>query len=194
MLTMTQAIRWIAGASVWWAACSTSVPAKQTSGPQSIPVCVVTGESTVSQQGRESIAAFRHAVETGPLFTVPASRAAVASCRIGFESGVASLEYQFSDGGWLRAKHDARIDYNDQEVRAAVPPAENPISILTRAERVAFGDKGCGIDWKEKDTQPAEDDRGAVEAIYRGDTCNCQARVRTDAAGRVVGLTLRSAC
>ena len=161
--------------------------------PPAIPACAVTA-GPLSQPARESVAALQRAIETGPLFTVAASRAAVASCRIGFESAAASVEYQFSDGGWLRAKHDARIDYTDQEVRTAVPPAENPISILTRAERVAFGDKGCGIDWNEKETQPAPDDRGAVDAIYRGDTCNCQARVRSDAAGRVVGLILRSAC
>ena len=35
---------------------------------------------------------------------------------------------------------------------------------------------------------------GATETIYRGDTCNCQARVRKDKAGRTVGLVFRSAC
>jgi len=189
---MTRALGWISAASVW-AACSTSAPAQPPSVPPAIPACVAPA-GPLSPPARESVAAFQRAIETGPLFTVAASRAAVATCRIGFESGAASIEYQFSDGSWLRAKHDARIDYTDQEVRIAVPPAENPISVLTRAERVAFGDKGCGINWNEKDTQPAADDRAAVEAIYRGDTCNCQARVRSDATGRVVGLILRSAC
>src|SRR6185295_16821765 len=121
------------------------------------------------------VAAVQRAVETGPLFTVPASRAGVASCRVGYESGMTSLEYRFRDSGWLRVKRDPRIEYSDQEARFAVPLTENPIAVLTRAERVAFGDKGCGIDWKEVETHPAEDDRGSVEATYRGDTCNCQA-------------------
>jgi hypothetical protein len=155
---------------------------------------VVTAESTLSPEIRDTLAAFQRAVERGPLFVVSANRAGVASCRIGVESGTASLEYQFRDGGWLRTKRDPRIEYTDQEARFAVPPAESPITILTRAERVTFGDQGCGIDWKRGETHPAEDDRGAVEAVYRGDTCNCQARVRRDASGRVVGLALRSAC
>jgi hypothetical protein len=155
---------------------------------------VVTTESTASRETRDSLAAFQRAVEASPLFTVPASRSAVASCRVGVESGVASVEYQFGDGGWLRAKQDARIESTDVEVRAGIPSSENPLSILARAERAAFGDNGCGIDWKEKETHRAEDDPRAVEAIYRGDTCNCQARIRSDAAGRIIGLTLRSAC
>jgi hypothetical protein len=179
---------------LWLASCSTQPRAKQTTTQRAVPDCVVTAaEGTLSPQIQDAVAAFQHAVETGPLFTVPASRADVASCRIGYQSGMTSLEYQFRDGGWLRAKRDPRIEYSDQEVRFPVPP-ENPLAILTRAERATFGENGCGIDWNVNETHAAEDGHGAVEAIYRGDTCNCQARVRSDATGRVVGLTLRSAC
>jgi hypothetical protein len=178
---------------VWSAACSTPLP-RQTSGPPAKQVCVPTAESTVSQESRNTIADFQRTVESTPLFTISARHAGVSSCRIGYESGMASVEYQFRDGGWLRSKRDSRIEYSDQEVRFAVPLAESPIAILTDAERAAFGDSGCGMDWKETETTPAEDDRTAVEVIYRGDTCNCQARIRSDAGGRVTGLVFRSAC
>ena len=105
-----------------------------------------------------------------------------------------TVEYTFSDGGWLRVTQQPRIEYFDQEVRLTSPLTEDPVAVLKRAEQAAFDQQGCGIEWQHAEKQSAEDDKSATETIYRGDLCNCQARVRTDAAGRVVGLLLRSAC
>ena len=94
----------------------------------------------------------------------------------------------------MRVTRNAQIEYSDQEVRFASPPSESPVAVLTRTEQAAFDGKGCGIDWRSGDTSAASDDPSARETVYRGDTCNCQARVRSDAKGRVVGLLFRSAC
>jgi hypothetical protein len=136
----------------------------------------------------------RRSVEKGPLYTVPAAAAGVASCHVRYDSAVIELEYRFKDGGWLHVKRDARIEYTEQEARFALSPAENPVTILAGAERAAFGPDGCGIDWRQAETQPAGDDPSATETVFRGDVCNCQARIRRDAAGRIVGLVLRSTC
>ena len=136
----------------------------------------------------------RRSVEMGPLYTIPAAAAGVASCRARYDSAVVELEYRFKTGGWLHVKHDARIEYTEQEARFALSPAENPVVILAGAERAAFGPNGCGIDWRQAETQPAGDDPSATETVFHGDMCNCQARIRRDAAGRIVGLLLRSAC
>lgn len=175
------------------AACSAPSLSRQGGASAAAPQCVVEN-LTLSAQEVDAIAALRRSVETGPLFTIPATSAGVASCRAGYTTGVIALDYSFRDGGWLRVKRDPRIEYNDQEARFELPLGENPIAVLTRAEMVAFGDKGCGIDWAESEKQPAEDDSRAVETIFRGDVCNCQARFRSNAAGRVIGLSLRSAC
>ena len=90
--------------------------------------------------------------------------------------------------GTTRASRD-----NDQEARFASPLAEDAVALLTRVEQASFGTPGCGIDWRQPETRPASDDPKATESIYRGDTCNCQARVRSDAAGHVTGLVFRSA-
>lgn len=66
--------------------------------------------------------------------------------------------------------------------------------ILVRAECTAFGVNGCGINWQQTETLPVRDDTSTTETIFRGDVCNCQARIRRDNAGHVVGLALRSAC
>jgi hypothetical protein len=192
---MTRATRWLAVvAGVWVTACSTSPRATQESARPAVPPCVVTAESTLSPQARDHLASFQRAVETGPLFAASAGVTGVASCRVGAESGVTSVEYQLRDGGWLRATHDPRLEYSDQEVHFAAPRTDDPVAILTRAERAAFGEQGCGIDWKTVETHTPDDDRSVVEQIYRGETCNCQARVRRDARGRILGVILRSAC
>jgi hypothetical protein len=154
----------------------------------------VVEDHTLAPQEVDAIAALRRTVEAGPLYTIPATSEGVRSCRAAYEAGVIALEYSFRDGGWLRVKRDPRIEYTDQEARFELSRGENPTAVLTRAEVVAFGDKGCGIDWAESEKQPADDDSRAVETIFRGDVCNCQARFRSNAAGRVIGLSLRSAC
>ena len=187
------AARLLVCAGVWLSGCSTPRLTGKATAPPAPPPCVAAGEA-LSPPDVEGVAALRRGVEMGPLYTTQATRAGVAGCRISRESGVIALEYRFRDGGWLRVKRDARIEYTDQETRFVVPPAEPPLAILTRAEQVAFGAKGCGIDWQHAETQPVEGDPAAVDTIFRGDVCNCQARIRNDAAGRVASLILRSTC
>jgi hypothetical protein len=154
--------------------------------------CAVAGTG-ISDRDTQAATALRDAVERGPLY-LSAAKSGVASCQVTHEPDEVTVEYKFRDGGWLRVAHQPKLEYTDQEVRFATPLAEDPIALLTGAEQKAFPPKGCGIDWRQEDTQPADDDANARESIYRGDVCNCQGRVRRDPAGRVMGLLLRSAC
>src|SRR5215510_2075459 len=174
-------------------ACSTASLSRQTAAPAA-PQCVIKDQSLSSKE-KDAIAELRRTVEAGPLYIIPASQSGIVACNAGYDAGGITLEYSFRDRqGWLRVKRDPRIEYNDQELRFELPPAEVPMSVLKQAELAAFGKDGCGIEWKESEKQQAEDDPQAVETIFRGDTCNCQARIRSDASGRVIGLRLRSAC
>ena len=103
------------------------------------------------------------------------------------------LDYTFDAGGQLHVERDASIEFTLQDARFAAPVPLDGREILMRAERAAFGAKGCDIEWRGE-PQPAKDDSRLRETVYRGATCNCQARVRNDAAGRTVGLIFRSAC
>lgn len=118
----------------------------------------------------------------------------MASCRISADAGATTVGYRFRDGASLSEKVDPRIEYREQQLRLASPPAGDAVAILTSAERAAYGADGCGIDWQRPERHVADDDGAAIEQIYRGDNCNCQARVRRNAAGQVVALALRSAC
>lgn len=174
------------------AACSAPPAATQTVATQTTVECVG-GDAAVAPQDADTVASVRQTVERGPLYASLTARSAVASCRIDRQSSEVALQYTFGDGGRLDVKHDPRIEYNNQEVRFASPPAEDPVELLKRVEQAAFAN-GCGIDWGQASTQPASNDPNTTENVYRGDVCNCQGRVRQDAGGRVVGLIFRSAC
>jgi hypothetical protein len=170
---MTLAKRLLVLSAILASACSSPSLSTQ------VPPCEIANQS-------ESIAELRRTVEAGPLYTIPAA-GGVANCRGNVDEGVISLEYNFQGGGWLRVKRDPSIEYNDQEARFGSPLTEDPNAVLKRAELAAFGADGCGINWEEPE-------KGPEETIFRGDTCNCQARIRHNAAGQAIGLTLRSTC
>jgi hypothetical protein len=184
------ALLWVA--AVLTTGCSALPAASQSATTTQGVECTVAGTG-ISPQDAEAAKALRATVERGPLYR-SAAKAGVAACQVSHEPDEITLEYQFRDGGWLRVTHQPRIEYTDQEVRFATPLTESPVAVLTGAEQAAFPPKGCGIDWRQEETQPADDDASARETIYRGDVCNCQGRVRRDSAGRVMGLLLRSAC
>ena len=136
----------------------------------------------------------RKSVEAGPLFAALASRSPVRSCTARGESGKIVLDYAAADDSRLHVERDATIEYSLHELRFAAPQSLNARELLTRVERDVFGDDGCGIDWSGGETSPAADASGVAETSYRGDVCNCQARVRSDSNGRVTALSMRSTC
>jgi hypothetical protein len=98
------------------------------------------------------------------------------------------LAWRFRDGAALRVERDAAIEYANQQARVGKSFRGDPIAVLKRAERTAFGKGGCGIDWR----RPAS--AAAGTSVFRGAACNCEARIGRDARGRVQTLALRSAC
>jgi hypothetical protein len=105
-----------------------------------------------------------------------------------------TVAYVFADGATLRVTRDPTIEYSDQEAQFGAALTDDPVALLTRAEHSGFGSEGCGIDWQHAATEAAAEDAKSTEQVYRGEVCNCQARVRRNAGGKVVGLLLRSTC
>src|SRR3989442_3033301 len=140
-LVMQARLFFVCGGLLLAAGSPVRLPGQNATTPAA-PQCVA-AEKAIPPKDAVTIASLRRTVEMGPLYTIPATRSGVASCRIGYEEGVITLEYTFRDDGWLRVKRDSRIEYNNQEARFAFPPTENAMPVLTRAERVAFGANGC---------------------------------------------------
>lgn len=176
-------------AGLFVAACSPPPSATPSSG-RSSPDCASTA---ASPQDAQAVTTLRQAIEQGPFYAL-AARAGVATCRATREDGSTKLEYNFRDGASLHVTRNEATEYTDQELRLASPLGEPPVAVLTRMEHAAFDAKGCGIDWRTVETRKPTDEPDATESVYRGDVCNCQARARSDAAGRVLRLQFRSAC
>jgi hypothetical protein len=135
----------------------------------------------------------RKAAEDGSFYGV-LSRSALRDCSGRDDAGKLVVDYHFADGGHLHVERDSRIEFTLYEARLGSARPIDAREILTRAEGAAFGADGCGIDWQRPEARTVPDEPGFTETIYRGDTCNCQARARRDRSGQVVALAFRSAC
>lgn len=136
---------------------------------------------------------FRH-VEASPLFAAAIGAASQARCEPSGSDRSFVAAYTARNGNTLRVARDERIEYSDQEARFVVPPPEPPLPLLQRAEHAAFGAAGCGIDWTRPEIGAGNGPVGGATTVYRGDVCNCQARIQRNASGVVVVLGLRSTC
>lgn len=160
------------------------------------PVQLTCANAEAAAQAMDStrFLALQRSVEGGPLYAIARSAAPLAACRVDQSSGVVTLQYDFVDGGRVRATRDPRIEYSEQVARLVAPPAEPAIDALMRAERAAFGAEGCGIDWRQAKARVVPVEGGATDTVFSGEVCNCQGRIRSDARGRVVELAFKSAC
>ncbi len=147
-------------------------------------------ESASSQQAARTIE-LRRSVESEKLFAIPASTG-LASCTVQYAGDATQIDYLFKAGGSLTVKRDSGIEYSEQSAHFALEPSADIIAVLQDAEQHAFGPQGCGIDWQHGGKEAAESDPAANDTVFRGNTCNCQARMRR-VSGKV-WLVLRSAC
>lgn len=174
------------------AACS-SPPAPTQSSTTPAPDAPSASDCAAPPQQADAIKEIRQSVEGGPLYAI-ASTSGLASCRAEVKDDAITIDYRFRDGASLLLTRSQTTEYTDQEVRLSAPRADDAVAVLTKAEQAAFDAKGCGIDWSKAETTQPTDETGTTERVYRGDVCNCQARARTDASGRIVRLQMRSAC
>ena len=188
---------WLAiyGVGILFVTCpAIPAPKTKTLAAHSNASCAVVG-GKLSPQKAAAIKALQRNIETSPLYTIPANTKGLVACSISYQpDGVIKLEYQFREGSWLHVTHDQRIEYMEQNASFPLPSSELPEAILARAERVAFGSDDCRIDWNQPETPSAKDASGVKETVFWGDVCNCQAHIRRNADGLVVGFMLRSAC
>ena len=155
--------------------------------------CMIEGVGWAAPQSAVATALQQRAV-TMPLFLAAIAPSGMTSCTVARDDGEVSLRYAARDGSSLRLARDDSIEYNDQEARLAVPLREAPIAMLKRAEQAAFAAKGCGIDWTTPEFIAEKTPGGGTTALYRGDVCNCAARVHRTAGGLIDAVGLRSTC
>jgi hypothetical protein len=107
------------------------------------------------------------------------------SCRVDVDGAKTTITYSFKKHAELRAEVDQTIEASEQRIKTRMPMA-NAIQLLKDAEKDLYPPGGCGIAWDHPQSSSGE-------TVYRGTTCNCQARV-TGRGNYAVTLILRSAC
>jgi|SRR5450432_1326061 len=114
------------------------------------------------------------------------------SCTLEFDDAKIGLTYAFRGRVELMTRIDRKIEISEQRVQIPRMEMTKAIALLKAAERDAYRPDGCGITWGHPEAEPAGPD-GFREVVYRGATCNCQARV-TSRKHYAVSLVLKSAC
>jgi hypothetical protein len=187
-------VRFVLFSSIFLTACSgNQAPNNNDKVGSSNSCTVVAGEPSAEEIALAT--ALKQTTETSPFYKVLSDKQGFTSCDLRFNpDGEIVLEYHFLDNNWLQVKRNKDIEYTEQNLRLNLQLTVQPETILSRAEQSAFGANGCGIDWLQSETQLAKDDPNVTETVFHGDVCNCQARIRRNAYGRVVGFLLRSAC
>jgi hypothetical protein len=178
--------------SVLLVACATTPQQDKSSSAAGSIACGGMESASSPQQAARTIE-LRRSVESEKLFTIPAS-AGIASCSVKYADAATQIEYLFKAGGTLTVKRDMGLEYSEQSAHFSLDPSADASAILQDAERHAFGPQGCGIDWQHSGKEAAENDPKATDTVFRGDTCNCQARMRRVPQSGMVWLVLRSAC
>ena len=138
------------------------------------------------------LAALQTRVEAGFLFKHAVTKLGAASLSCSRPDELpAQLSYTFARGGSLEVSVDSRIEYFKETLTTLGLPLPDAVGLLKAEEARVYSPAGCGIHWQTPETHAADD--GTKEDVYRGDSCNCQARVKSR-DGSAVTLALSSAC
>jgi hypothetical protein len=179
----------VLGLAAGLVACTPMLPA---TAAGEAPACESLGDATTAN--RVLAGELQRSVTSGALFAAAATGTGIQACSVWHAGNSVELLYRFRSGGQFTAKRDATIESTELRAKLTLPSTEDPLRVLTRAERQAFGEQGCGIDWAHPDTEAAKSEPGATDSVWHGQTCNCRARARRDALGTLIELALTSAC
>jgi hypothetical protein len=155
-------------------------------------LCPVVEGNPSSKQSFEA-EEFRALMEKGVFFQSASLNQKPVSCGLAFVSnGSFFVQYKFLDKSWLSIERNSSAERTEQVARAHF--SENPEAILKKVEKSLFPPNGCGITWQEPEVTKSTTSFGAVNTVFKGDACSCQARVQRSATGKVVELAFKSTC
>ena len=141
-----------------------------------------------------AVAEFRRTVEAGPLFAALTQKFGKPNePKVQADADGVTLTYQFHGGAHLEAKSNPAIEHWEQTATLPGLSRERALRLLKAAAQTGFGEGGCGLDWAKPEEQSDDGAKGLHSVVYRGDGCNCQARILMK--GKVImGLALSSSC
>ena len=176
--------------AVWpIAVLSTAVAAGASGSPVNLASCPET-ISISDPERQRAYAEFKRSIEGSPFARHLGRR---VSCEVRADDGSIRLTYKSPTGAKLDALRDSTIELTEQRLNERGLAGKAAMTLLQRTETWAFGDKGCSIAWQNSPDRLAGPTPGSNELVYRGENCNCQARL-VYSGDRLTGLVFRSAC
>jgi hypothetical protein len=158
------------------------------------PACTPPELAGMTAESRKQVSDLEQHVETGPFYKKMLQQLGKpTSCSVKQEGDAIALSYVFSKDARLDAQVNAAVE--SSMLRATFPglDREKALALLKKGESESYGKDGCGIDWKRPEDQSMDSPAGSRATVFRGDSCNCQARIEYQ-GDSVVALVLSSAC
>lgn len=148
----------------------------------------------MTADSQQQIQQLQQTVQNGPFYQELVRRFGKAeSCKATLDGTMVKLKFAFHHEARLEAKVDSAIEYSEQSVEMHGLNHDTALELLKKGAGDAFGEQGCGIDWGKSTDEPAGKDPEMHAKVYRGTSCNCQARV-VFRGKTVMTLLLSSSC
>jgi len=157
-------------------------------------LCLAEGTASLPADAQAQVQQLQQTVEAGPFYQKLLQRfGKPETCRAKTEGTSVALSYVFAHDAKLEAKIDSAIEYSEQRVDFNGLDRKAALELLKKGAADAFGDHGCGVEWGKPAEEPVADQPEAHANVYRGSSCNCQARMIFRGKA-VAGLMVSSSC
>jgi hypothetical protein len=147
----------------------------------------------VPAERKNNVRAFQQALTSASFYKELSRGGKPQSCAIGLDDGIIRLSYTFRGKASLEAQVNLGSESIELRMQVRSIGVNRAMALLKKGEKDAFGKNGCGIAWDHPAEELPGETTGSREVVYRGDACNCQARL-VYAGKSLVALVLRSAC
>jgi hypothetical protein len=157
-------------------------------------LCSSSDPAGIPVSSQKQVRDLQQRVEAGPFYRKMVQLLGKPqSCNVKQDGDSIALSYAFRDDAHLDAQADSAIESSMQRAEFRGLNREKALALLKKGESRSYGKDGCGIDWNKSQDQPMGDPPGSRATVFRGDSCNCQARIVYQ-GDSVVALVLSSAC
>lgn len=158
------------------------------------PSCTPPELQGMTAASQKQVRDLEQRVETGPFYKKMFQQLGKPqSCSANQEGDAVALSYVFPKDARLDVQANAAIESSMQKAAFPGLNREKALALLKKGESESYGKDGCGINWKQPENETMDDPAGAHATVFRGDSCNCQARILYK-GNAVVALVLSSAC
>jgi hypothetical protein len=170
--------------------CADLRPAPDTASPE----CAPDAAADAPQAIKEAYATLLKQLIGSPFYHALSSKfGAARSCSPRFDSSSVAVTIEFGPRARLSARVNPSSELSEQRLDNPGFPRARVKMLLRQQAEATYGANACGIDWSRPEIERSSGAHATTDTIYRGDTCNCQARLRYDKSG-LSQVLLRSTC